>query len=115
MRNLINMKHVIISPGVRETSNQDGAVLLDIEQGICFSLNPVGLRIWQMLKLRYSTDQMADLLQREFQVPRPSLVADISDFLAQLEAKHLIRDDTDPTAEQRWFTRILTWKKRIVA
>src|ERR1039458_8095163 len=40
-----------IAPGVRETASEDGAVLLDVEQGVCFSLNPVGLRIWELLKI----------------------------------------------------------------
>ena len=33
-----------IAPGVREVTSEDGAVLLDVEQGVCFSLNPVGLK-----------------------------------------------------------------------
>jgi Coenzyme PQQ synthesis protein D (PqqD) len=111
MKQLISIEHLIISPAVRETANEDGAVLLDVEQGICFSLNPVGLRIWQMLKQHYSTDQMADFLEKEFHAPRPDLVADICEFLAQLEAKHLIRHSPDPTAEHGWLAKILPWKK----
>src|SRR2546423_7552409 len=42
-----------LSENVRETITQDGAVLLDIEQGLCFSMNPVGARIWEMLKQGY--------------------------------------------------------------
>ena len=49
-----------IAPGVRETASEDGAVHLDIEQGVCLSLNPVGLRIWELLKKRCSLDQIAD-------------------------------------------------------
>ena len=64
-----------IAPGVRETASEDGAVLLDIEQGICFSLNPVGLRIWELLKKRCSLDQIADALGQEFSVPRYSASA----------------------------------------
>ena len=47
---LITTEDVVIAPSVRETASEDGAVLLDIEQGICFSLNPVGLKIWELLK-----------------------------------------------------------------
>src|SRR5260370_25427671 len=35
-----------ISPGVRATYSEDGAVLLDIKKGVCYSLNPVASRIW---------------------------------------------------------------------
>ncbi len=35
-----------ISPNVRTTYSEDGAVLLDIKKGVCYSLNPVASRIW---------------------------------------------------------------------
>ena len=79
-----------IAPGVRETASEDGAVLLDIEQGICFSLNPVGLRIWELLRKGCSIDQIADALGQEFSVPRTQLLSDASEFIEALEAKHLI-------------------------
>ena len=47
---LITTEDIVIAPSVRETASEDGAVLLDIEQGICFSLNPVGLKIWELLE-----------------------------------------------------------------
>ena len=47
---IITTEDIVIAPGVRETASEDGAVLLDIEQGICFSLNPVGLKIWELLE-----------------------------------------------------------------
>ena len=69
---IISTEDIVIAPGVRETASEDGAVLLDIEQGICFSLNPVGLKIWELLKKRYSVDQIADALAQDFAVPDPS-------------------------------------------
>jgi hypothetical protein len=88
-----------IAPGVRETASEDGAVLLDIEQGICFSLNPVGL------------DQIADALGQEFSVPRDQLLSDASEFVGALEAKHLIRRPNDTLPKKSWFSRILPRKK----
>jgi hypothetical protein len=58
---LIATEDIVIAPGSRETASEDGAVPLDIEQGICFSLNSVGLKIWELLNKRYSVDQIADL------------------------------------------------------
>src|SRR5579872_3556561 len=80
-----------IAPGVRQTMSQDGAVLLDIEQGICFSLNPVGLRIWELLKQGQPIDKVADTLANEFPVPRDQILADTQEFISALEAKHLVR------------------------
>jgi len=69
MEEPITTEDIVIAPGVRETASQDGAVLLDIDQGICFSLNPVGLKIWDLLKKRYSVDQIADSLAQDFPIP----------------------------------------------
>ena len=96
-----------IAPGVRETASEDGAVLLDIEQGICFSLNPVGLRIWELLKKRCSLDQIADTLGQEFSVPRSQLLSDASEFIEALEAKHLIHRPGHRVPRRSWLARML--------
>jgi Coenzyme PQQ synthesis protein D (PqqD) len=96
-----------IATGVRETASEDGAVLLDIEQGICFSLNPVGLKIWELLKKRCSLDQIADALAQEFSVPRDQILSDASEFIEALEAKHLIRRPNDTLPRKSWFSRVL--------
>ena len=35
----------LVSPDVRSTYSEDGAVLLDIRKGLCYSLNVVGARM----------------------------------------------------------------------
>jgi Coenzyme PQQ synthesis protein D (PqqD) len=100
-----------IAPGVRETASEDGAVLLDIEQGVCFSLNPVGLRIWELLKKGSSLDQIADVLGQEFSIPRSQLLSDANEFIGALEAKHLIRRPDDTAPKKSCFSRILPRKK----
>lgn len=67
---------ILIPADIRETTSQDGAVLLDIEQGICFSLNPVGLKIWELLKQGQSIDKVADTLANEFPISRQQILAD---------------------------------------
>ena len=57
------------SDSVREIENQDGAVLLDIQQGLCFSINTVGARIWRMMKQEQSFAQIVDTLVEEFNLP----------------------------------------------
>jgi hypothetical protein len=99
-------QEIVISQGVRETASEDGAVLLDIEQGICFSLNTVGLRIWQMLKNRQSADQIADALAQDFPVPRSHLVSDVSEFLQALETKGLIHRSGHTTSRRSWLTKV---------
>jgi Coenzyme PQQ synthesis protein D (PqqD) len=101
-----------IAPGVRETSSEDGAVLLDIEQGICFSLNPVGVRIWELLKKQYSLDQIADALGQEFSVPRSQIVSDASEFIEALEGKNLIYRARQLCPKKSWFSKMLPFRKK---
>jgi len=105
------MTDFTISPGVRETASEDGAVLLDVEQGICFSLNRVGLRIWELLKKRFSLDQIAEALGQEFPVSRSQLLSDATEFIAELEAKHLIHRPGHTIPKKSWFSRVLPSRK----
>jgi hypothetical protein len=102
----VNNHTIKVGKGVRETVNQDGAVLLDIEQGLCFSLNPVGTRIWQMIKDGRSVDEIADTLEQEFRVPRTQLLTDISDFLKQLENMRLVGDHPSLADRRGIFSRL---------
>jgi hypothetical protein len=109
---IITTDDIVIAPGVRETASEDGAVLLDIEQGICFSLNPVGLKIWELLKKRYSVDRIADAMAQDFAVPRSQLLADVVEFIQSLEAKRLIRRSGHTVPTRSWLTRIFPWAKQ---
>jgi hypothetical protein len=111
MEDPITTQDIVIAPSIRETASEDGAVLLDIEQGICFSLNPVGLRIWELLKKRHSVDQIADALAQDFPVSRSQLLSDVVEFLQSLEAKRLIHRADHTVAKQSWLTRVFPWAK----
>ena len=112
MEDSITTEDIVIAPGVRETASEDGAVLLDIEQGICFSLNPVGLKIWELLKTHHSVDEIADDLAQDFPIPRSQLLSDVVEFLQTLEAKRLIRRPGRPSAPRSWLTRIFPWTRQ---
>lgn len=78
------------SAGVRNINTQDGAVLLDIDQGLCFSMNPIGARVWEMLNMNHSIDCIADILASEFSVAREQVLEDVRGFVAQLQNQHLL-------------------------
>jgi hypothetical protein len=101
-----------IAPGIREVASEDGAVLLDVEQGVCFSLNPVGLKIWELLKKECSLEQIVDALGQEFPVSRPQLVSDATEFIAALEAQQLIRRPNQTTPKKSGFLENLLRRKR---
>jgi hypothetical protein len=109
-----NTAELAIAPGVREVVSEDGAVLLDVEQGVCFSLNPVGLKIWELLKKGCSLEQIADALGQEFPVSRPQLVSDAGEFIAALEAKQLIRRPNHTAPKKPgFFENLLRRKTRL--
>src|SRR6202021_1712801 len=93
-----------VAKGVRETINQDGAVLLDIEQGLCFSLNPIGTRIWEMVKDGHSLAEITNTLEKEFRLPRTQLHVDVSDFLKQLEKMRLVGEQSSPADKRGFFS-----------
>lgn len=115
MNHPVRILDVTIAPSVREVTSEDGAVLLDVEQGICFSLNPVGLRIWDLLKRRRSMDEIADALAKEFSVPRAQLFLDALEFIEALEAKRLIQRAGHVASKKPWFARILPRRNKRVS
>ena len=83
-----------VSPDVRSTQSEDGAVLLDIRQGLCFSLNVVGAKVWEKLEASQTgltLSQLVGELAPVFAVPTDQLRTDLEHYLHELEAKALIR------------------------
>jgi hypothetical protein len=109
----VNNSAIKVAKGVRETVNQDGAVLLDIEQGLCFSLNPVGTRIWEMIKDGRSVDEIADALEEEFRLPRTQLLTDISDFVNQLENMQLVGNQPSHSDRRGLLSRLLGRRRSV--
>jgi len=78
------------SPEIRNVNTRDGTVLLDITQGLCFTMNPVGARIWEMLKLNHSREEIVQALSGDYGVPREQVAEDVDAFLSQLRGRNLV-------------------------
>jgi len=85
-----------ISTAVRSTQNEDGAIVLDIQQGQIYSLNVVGSRILELLKSDASESQIADEISHDFNVDRDTVAADVQDFLRLLAEHKLIEELREP-------------------
>jgi hypothetical protein len=85
-----NEQSFVTSTFVRHIDNEDGAALLDVKQGLCFSMNPVGLKIWGMLRLNQSIDQITHQLVGEFGLPEEQLRKDVIEFVENLKQSHLL-------------------------
>jgi hypothetical protein len=82
---------VRISENVRSSFNQDGAVLMDIHGGAMLVLNRIGSIIWQQLGDDRSSVEIAEYLATEFSIPREHALADVNEFVQQLEARQLVQ------------------------
>lgn len=81
-----------VSDFVRSTHGQDGAIVLDIQQGQMFKLNLVGSRILELLESGSSAEQIVDTVSAEFQVRSDRVDKDLTDFLKILTTNKLIND-----------------------
>jgi len=66
------------------------AVLLDIESGEYFSLNPVGSRIWELCDGTRSTAEIVSVICEEFDVAEDVATADAREILDELEQQKLV-------------------------
>ena len=81
------------SPDVRSTYSEDGAVLLHIGKGICYSLNSVAARIWSAIEVSpegTTLDAIVSALGTHFSTPRQELEADSNECLQKLEQMGLV-------------------------
>ena len=77
---------------VRSTHNQDGAVVLDVQQGQIFNLNFVGSRILELLKSGSAEPAIVDEISREFDVSRDLAENDVREFLQNLKKCCLVEE-----------------------
>ncbi len=75
----------VITRAVDETT-----VLLDIESGRSFTLDPVGTRVWALLTSLPSAQAVYDALLHEFRADPHQLRYDLEALIERLAANHLL-------------------------
>ncbi len=84
----------LVSPDVRSTYSEDGAVLLDIRKGLCYSLNPVAARVWSTVEASPSGVDLrglSDVMETHYKIPHEELERDINEYLLKLEQMGLVQ------------------------
>lgn len=66
------------------------AVILHLEAGVYFGLDPIGTRLWQLMDTEGSLRRVVDAALLELDVDRATLERDLLELVAQLEDKRLI-------------------------
>jgi hypothetical protein len=79
-----------VSPSVRSSITEDGAVLIDIECGKIFSLNPTGGAIWAQIEQGSDLDEIAGTIARSYNIEPSRARADIEQLIGALEEKRLL-------------------------
>jgi hypothetical protein len=82
---------ITISRMVRRTQTQDGAVLLDIEQGQMFGLNSVGSRILELCACGCDEQEIARRVSAEYGADIDLVRADVREFLDALSRHSLLQ------------------------
>ncbi len=89
-----------LSRGVRLAKSQDGGILLDIDHGVFFNLNPVGARIIELLQQDYDPSSLVRAIGSEFHAPHDIVKGDVDDFLSLLREQRLLNGtDADGRSE----------------
>jgi len=65
-------------------------VLLDLERGIYYGLDPVGARMWQLLASGSSFDAVIETMLTEYDVAREQLQADLERLTKELRERGLL-------------------------
>lgn len=66
-------------------------VALDVTKGVCYGLDCIGTRIWELLETPRTARQIAEILVREFDVSPEVCLAQTLDFLRDLARADLAR------------------------
>ena len=75
-----------------ESSVGDETVLLNLENGTYYGLDPVGTRIWELLKEGHSTAEICRLLGAKYEVEQVTIENDVRNFLADLKEHGIVID-----------------------
>ncbi|MBN2862792.1 MAG: PqqD family protein [Bacteroidales bacterium] len=78
-------------PSVLSGKIDDEIVLMSVEAGYYFTLDPVASRIWELLSQHpLSIDELADQLIEEYNIEKEQCISDIECFVNDMSSKNLI-------------------------
>jgi hypothetical protein len=83
-----------VSDSVRSAHGQDGAIVLDVQQGQMFNLNLVGSRILQMLEKGKAEPVITAQISQEFGIREEIVRADLKEFVQTLARYGLLETST---------------------
>jgi len=82
-----------VSDGLRSTRNKDGGIVLDVDHGQMFRLNPVGALILELLAQGHSETEIAQKIARQYNIREEEAATDVREFLQSLAEHKLVRTE----------------------
>lgn len=76
----------------------DGVIILHLHNGVYYSLNQVGTRIWNLIQKPMPVREICDIVLSEYEVESTRCERDLLELLQELAAHDLITLDDGKTA-----------------
>ena len=89
MTDILN-RTLVPSPNAAESAVGDETVILHLVNGTYYGLDPVGTRIWDLIKQGVATLEICRLLAEEYGLDRTTIEEDARGFLTDLEAQGIL-------------------------
>ena len=79
-----------IPPQVISRTVGEETVILELESGTYFGLDPVGARVWELMGEGRTFGQLCDIVMQEYEVSRERLEEDVTALVQQLADRRLV-------------------------
>jgi Coenzyme PQQ synthesis protein D (PqqD) len=80
---------------------QGQTVILNVDSGLFYQLNPVGTRIWALLEAPSTVPHLCERLQDKFDVNAETCRRDVMDFIQRLGANGLLDVRSTPGPSEK--------------
>ena len=88
--NLSKSSVIKVSKNAVHCDVEDEVVILGMEDGVYYGLNPVGAFIWNLVQKPVKVEEIRDSILEEFDVGEEECEADLIELLNELLEKNLI-------------------------
>ena len=89
---MIDESSVVVAADHQTSAEVDGeSVILDLEEGVYYGLNPVGARIWSEIQEPTAVEEITAAITAEYDVDREQCRRDVISLLQDLEENDLIK------------------------
>lgn len=73
-------------------------ILLNLENGAYFEVNPVGLAMWEKCDGKTGNSDLVESISREFKITAQRVLKDFSNFVSDLKRRKLLEASEEPRA-----------------